>query len=213
MANLLGTDAAAASTTARCSWLPVRAPVLLQHSTPPSWAPSLSWRNSSAGSIHGSRSQRSAHLQALSQWHVSSANAPDFHVAPLPYPGFGTVPAIDLALGVLLGFLGVAYNHTLLGTLGAAERLRQWPVEWLAALVGAAVGLLAGSPRAWLVEVTRLRSARSTAQKLSLLCYRPFFCSVLGLVPCHTRRGRRAGCLRPCWYWEPERPALGNPLQ
>jgi CIC family chloride channel protein len=79
---------------------------------------------------------------AIAVARVFLGDAPDFHVAPLPYPGFGTVP-IHLALGVLLGFLGVAYNHTLLGTLGAAERLRQWPVEWLAALVGAAVGLLA----------------------------------------------------------------------
>ena len=36
---------------------------------------------------------------------------------------------IYLALGMIAGFLGVAYNHTLLGTLAAAERLRRWPTE------------------------------------------------------------------------------------
>src|SRR5207253_6733184 len=41
--------------------------------------------------------------------------APDFHVEPLPHPGLGTVP-IYLALGVVVGFLGIAYNYTLLGT-------------------------------------------------------------------------------------------------
>lgn len=68
--------------------------------------------------------------------------APDFHVEPLPYPGLGTVP-IYLALGVVAGFLGIAYNYTLLGTLAAAEQLGRWPVELRAALIGAAVGLLA----------------------------------------------------------------------
>jgi CIC family chloride channel protein len=68
-------------------------------------------------------------------------DAPDFQVAPLPYPGFGTLP-LYLTLGVVTGLLGVAYNRTILGAL-AAERLHHWPVELRAALVGAAVGLLA----------------------------------------------------------------------
>jgi CIC family chloride channel protein len=69
-------------------------------------------------------------------------STPDFHVEPLPHPSFGTVP-IHLALGVFAGFLGVAYNRTLLGTLAAADKLRRWPVELKAAVVGAAVGMLA----------------------------------------------------------------------
>jgi CIC family chloride channel protein len=69
-------------------------------------------------------------------------HAPDFHVEPLPYAGIGTVP-VHLALGVLVGLLGIAYNRTLLGTLAAMDRLRRWPVELRAALIGAAVGLLA----------------------------------------------------------------------
>ena len=67
---------------------------------------------------------------------------PDFHVEALPNPSFGTVP-VHLALGVFAGFLGVAYNRTLLGTLSAADKLRRWPVELKAAVVGAAVGMLA----------------------------------------------------------------------
>ena len=65
---------------------------------------------------------------AIAVARVLLGEAPDFQVEPLPYPGFGTVP-IHLALGVVSGLLGVAYNHTLLGTLAAAERLRRWPVE------------------------------------------------------------------------------------
>ena len=69
-------------------------------------------------------------------------DAPDFHVEPLPYPGFGTVP-IHLALGIVTGCMGVAYNRAILGTLAVADRLQRWPVELRATLVGAAVALLA----------------------------------------------------------------------
>jgi CIC family chloride channel protein len=73
---------------------------------------------------------------------VLLGEAPDFRVAALPYSGLGTLP-VYLVLGLIAGFLGVAYNHTLVGTLAAAERLRRWPVELRAGLIGAAVGLLA----------------------------------------------------------------------
>jgi chloride channel protein, CIC family len=73
---------------------------------------------------------------------VVLGDTPDFRVEPLPYAGFGTVP-IYLALGAMAGFLGVAYNRTILGTLAAVERLRGWPVALRAALIGATVGLLA----------------------------------------------------------------------
>jgi CIC family chloride channel protein len=79
---------------------------------------------------------------AIAVARVLLGQSPDFHVQPLPYPDFGTVP-IHLALGLLAGLLGIAYNRTLLGTLTAAERLRRWPVELRAALIGAVVGLLA----------------------------------------------------------------------
>jgi CIC family chloride channel protein len=78
---------------------------------------------------------------AIAVARVLLGHTPDFHVEPLPYPDFGTVP-IHLALGVALGLLGIAYNRTLLGTLAAAERLR-WPVELRAATIAAAVGLIA----------------------------------------------------------------------
>jgi len=83
-----------------------------------------------------------ASVGAIAVARVLLGDAPDFHVAPLPYPSFDTVP-IHLGLGVVAGFLGIAYNYALLGTLGGAERLRRWPVALRAALVGAAVGLLA----------------------------------------------------------------------
>jgi chloride channel protein, CIC family len=69
-------------------------------------------------------------------------NGPDFQLEPLPYSGFGTVP-IFLVLGAIIGLIGVAYNHVLLGALAAAERLGRWlSGDLRAATVGAAVGLL-----------------------------------------------------------------------
>ena len=79
---------------------------------------------------------------AIAVARVLLGDAPDFHVQPLPYPGFGTV-AVHLALGVVAGFLGVVYNRVLLATLAAMEHLRRWPVELRAALIGAAVGVTA----------------------------------------------------------------------
>ena len=58
------------------------------------------------------------------------------------YAGIGAVP-VFLALGLVSGLLGVAYNRAILGMLFVAGRLRRWPVELRAAMVGGAVGLLA----------------------------------------------------------------------
>ena len=85
---------------------------------------------------------------AIAVARVLLGDAPDFHVEPLPYPGFGTVP-IHLALGIVAGLLGVAYNRVLLGTLAASERLHRWPVELRAALVGTAVGMTAWFAPDW----------------------------------------------------------------
>ncbi|KAA1009776.1 H(+)/Cl(-) exchange transporter ClcA [Paraburkholderia panacisoli] len=67
---------------------------------------------------------------------------PDFQLMAQPFPGFGTVPAY-LALGVVVGMLGVAYSQAILGALTAADRLSRWPAEARAVLVGAGVGVLA----------------------------------------------------------------------
>jgi CIC family chloride channel protein len=79
---------------------------------------------------------------AIAVARVFLGHAPDFQVDPLPYAGFGTLP-LYLALGVVVGLLGVAYNRAILGTLAAAERLGRWPVELRAAMIGSAVGMLA----------------------------------------------------------------------
>lgn len=79
---------------------------------------------------------------AIAVARVFLGHAPDFQVEPLPYASFGTLP-LYLALGVVTGFLGVAYNRAILGALTAAERLGRWPVELRAAMIGAAVGMLA----------------------------------------------------------------------
>jgi len=68
--------------------------------------------------------------------------APDFTVEPLPYPAIGSI-GLYIALGVLVGLLGIAYNRAILASLATSERVSILPVELRAAIVGAAVGLLA----------------------------------------------------------------------
>jgi chloride channel protein, CIC family len=74
----------------------------------------------------------------VTRWFLG--NEPEFHVEALPFPGSW---GLFLALGVVAGFLAVAYNLTLLGAIRAADRFGRWPVELRAALVGGGVGILA----------------------------------------------------------------------
>ena len=67
--------------------------------------------------------------------------APDFQIDAFKNPGFGTVPA-NLALGVMFGFLGVAYNRFLLKGLDFSAKMRKIPVSWRASIIGALIGLL-----------------------------------------------------------------------
>ena len=69
-------------------------------------------------------------------------DAPEFHVAPLTYPDFN-FSVWCAALGVVAGFVGVAYNRAILGALRTNDRLHRWPVELRASVIGAAVGVLA----------------------------------------------------------------------
>ena len=69
-------------------------------------------------------------------------DAPDFHVRALAFPSNG-MKLLFFALGVSCGLAAIAYNHAILGAIAAAERLRAWPVELRAGLIGAAVGSLA----------------------------------------------------------------------
>ncbi len=67
--------------------------------------------------------------------------APDFAVAPLPQeePWKLVVYAV---FGGLLGLLGVLYNKTTLFFIDTLARLKQWPIEMRAALVGGLVGVV-----------------------------------------------------------------------
>jgi CIC family chloride channel protein len=79
-------------------------------------------------------------------------NAPDFAVAiaagasaatgPLPYAAAAVWP-LYCALGGLAGLAAAAYCRALIGAAALAERLRRWPVELQAGLIGAAVATLA----------------------------------------------------------------------
>src|SRR5271167_894737 len=69
-------------------------------------------------------------------------DAPDFHLRALAFPGHGT-KLLFFVLGLLAGLAAIAYNHAILGAVAAADKLRRWPVELRAALIGAAVGTMA----------------------------------------------------------------------
>ncbi|HTZ46557.1 MAG TPA: H(+)/Cl(-) exchange transporter ClcA [Verrucomicrobiae bacterium] len=73
---------------------------------------------------------------------LMNGNQPDFFVVPSHYssPGTGLLFA---PLGIILGFAGILYNRTLLGTLQLGDRLRRFPIEVRAGLVGAAVAMIA----------------------------------------------------------------------
>jgi CIC family chloride channel protein len=79
---------------------------------------------------------------AIAVARVLLGDAPDFNVKPLPYPGFGTVP-VHLALGLIVGCVGVVYNRAILRTVMIADRFQRLPVALRAGLIGALVGLLA----------------------------------------------------------------------
>lgn len=63
---------------------------------------------------------------------------PDFHVEPLAYSSFGD-GLLFLLLGIVAGFLGMAYNRAIVGSIAFADRIH-WPVELRAAVIGMLVG-------------------------------------------------------------------------
>src|SRR5262249_23683773 len=79
---------------------------------------------------------------AISVARLFLKDVPEFQVEVLPYPGMET-SALCFMLGAIVGLVAIAYNHTLLLTIDASNRLSRWPVEWRAAGVGGGVGILA----------------------------------------------------------------------
>jgi CIC family chloride channel protein len=69
-------------------------------------------------------------------------NAPDFRVAALPAVTADVLPEY-FVLGVAVGFVGLAFNVSLLRSLRLFDRARRWPPGTKGAVVGAAAGLIA----------------------------------------------------------------------
>jgi chloride channel protein, CIC family len=67
---------------------------------------------------------------------------PDFQVAALPRATGEALP-LFFALGAIASLLAIAYNRSLLATIGLTERFSRLPVEARAGLIGAMVGILA----------------------------------------------------------------------
>ena len=136
---------------------------------------------------------------AIAVARVLLGDAPDFHVEALPYPSFGTVP-VHLALGVVAGGLGVAYNRTLLGILAATDRLRHWPVELRAALIGITVSLLAWVAPG-LVGGGDAITQRTLGGAESVAMVSVVFLLRFGLGPLSYAAGTPGDCSRPCLSW------------
>lgn len=69
-------------------------------------------------------------------------NAPDYRVATAAAGDVRTLLAFAV-MGGLLGLFGVIYNKTLILGLDLLAKLKSWPTEFRAALVGAIVGVVA----------------------------------------------------------------------
>jgi chloride channel protein, CIC family len=82
-----------------------------------------------------------ASAMAITVCRLFLGDVPDFAVDPLVFVGPQRT-ALFLVLGVVAGFMAIAYNRTLLGTLALMDRLTRWPAEVRAGLIGAAVGVL-----------------------------------------------------------------------
>jgi len=67
--------------------------------------------------------------------------SPDFRVPALGFLGFGVYSA-SFALGVLIGFLGVAYNRSILAVLNFSSRFTMFHGSVRAAAIGALVGIV-----------------------------------------------------------------------
>jgi CIC family chloride channel protein len=69
-------------------------------------------------------------------------DSPDSHVMPLAFPS-NFVKPLFFVLGIFAGLAAIAYNHAILRAIAVNHRLRRWPVELRAAIIGGAVGVLA----------------------------------------------------------------------
>jgi CIC family chloride channel protein len=83
-----------------------------------------------------------ASTAAISVARLFLGSAPDFQVQSFADVHASTIP-LYMALGILAGFAGVAYNRTLLAALAVADRLGKYPLELRAAIIGGGVGALA----------------------------------------------------------------------
>ncbi|HXW63072.1 MAG TPA: ClC family H(+)/Cl(-) exchange transporter [Candidatus Acidoferrales bacterium] len=72
---------------------------------------------------------------------VFLGQSPDFHVPAIGFLNFWVLP-VSLLLGVVIGLLGVAYNHSIVATLNLSRRFSKFHGTLRAASIGAVVGLL-----------------------------------------------------------------------
>jgi chloride channel protein, CIC family len=82
-----------------------------------------------------------ASASAICVSRVFLGQSPDFQVPALGFLDFG-VFSVSLVIGILMGFLGVAYNRCILSALKLSSRFTQFRGALRAAVIGALVGVV-----------------------------------------------------------------------
>ncbi len=82
-----------------------------------------------------------ASCSAIAVARLLLGRTPDFPVEPLAYTNF-SAGFLFLALGVITGLFGMAYNRAIVGIIAIADRIH-WRVESRAAVIGMLVGAVA----------------------------------------------------------------------
>jgi CIC family chloride channel protein len=124
-----------------------------------------------------------------------AGDTPEFTVGALAQPGLDKMPFF-VVLGIGAGLAGTLYNRTLLATLRATDRFSGVPVEWRAAMVGAAVGAIAWfSPS--LVGGGDGLAQQALRGEGTLLVLPVLFFFRLGLIACSVAAGAPGGLLVP----------------
>lgn len=142
-----------------------------------------------------------ASTAAISVARVFLGDAPDFQVQSFAFSRPPTI-LLYMALGVLAGFAGVAYNRTLLGALAVMDRLARFPLELRAAVVGGGVGALAFFAPGLVGGGDPLTQA-ALAGVPALAILPILFLLRLDSAQSPTRPERPAGCSRRCSSSEP----------
>jgi CIC family chloride channel protein len=83
-----------------------------------------------------------ASCTAMAVARIFLGDVPELHVEALPYPS-ALSNVIFILLGIVAGFIAIAYNRAILRSLGMIDGFKRRPIELRAAIIGGLVGIVA----------------------------------------------------------------------